>query len=152
LGTIGEMTLEKKSHATAPLILYFFVIFLAHYHFCGVLILLSFHVLIFLCYDFCHHCMLSFLDINILCYNLMLSLLNAIFFVKIFSIFVTISSLSFIFAENIAKYSTMVQWAQKVWRVWSQNYVYWLNYISAPRYAREVWFFLFCRSWIGEQF
>jgi hypothetical protein len=45
-----------------------------------------------------------------------------------------------------------IQWAQKVWRVWSQNYVYWLNYISAPRYAREVWFFLFCRSWIGEQF
>jgi hypothetical protein len=32
------------------------------------------------------------------------------------------------------------------------QYVYWLNYISAPRYAREVWFFLFYRSWIGEQF
>jgi hypothetical protein len=34
-----------------------------------------------------------------------------------------------------------IQWAQKVWRVWSQNYVYWLNYISTLRYAREVWFF-----------
>jgi hypothetical protein len=33
-----------------------------------------------------------------------------------------------------------------------QNYVHWLNYIFAPRCVREVWFFLFYRFWIGEQF